>query len=87
MLAPFDMSEQSASDFVALAIRSRAEVKRQKLFRTACVGDPFLSWLENRTAVLTIFCALRLRLRRQQKSRAKALSDQTTKTDRKKSDA
>jgi hypothetical protein len=86
MLAPFDLSEQSASDFVALAIRSRAEVKRQKLFRTACAGDPFLSWLENRTAVLTIF-ALRLRLRRQQKSRAKALSDQTTKTDRKKSDA
>jgi hypothetical protein len=25
MLAPFDLSEQSASDFVALAIRSRAE--------------------------------------------------------------
>jgi hypothetical protein len=55
MLAPFDLSEQSASDFVALAIRSRAEVIGKKLFRTACVGDPFLSWLGNRTAVLTIF--------------------------------
>jgi hypothetical protein len=51
------LSEQSASDFVALAIRSRAEVIGKKLFRTACVGDPFLSWSENRTAVLTILCA------------------------------
>jgi hypothetical protein len=55
MLAPFDMSEQSASDFVGVAIRSRAKLNGKKLCRTACVGDPFLSWSENRTAVLTIF--------------------------------
>jgi hypothetical protein len=84
MLAPFDLSEQSASDLVALAIRSRPEVNGKKLWRTACVRDPFLSWSQNRTAVLTI-CALRLQ--RQQKSRAKALSDQTTKTGREKYDA
>ena len=72
----------------ALAIRSRAGLRRQKICApTACVGDPFLSWSENRTVVLTIFCAARLRLRRRQKSRAQALSDRTTKTDRKKSDA
>jgi hypothetical protein len=58
MLAPFDLSEQSASDFVALAIRSRAKDDGKKSCRTACVGDPFLSWSKNRTAVLTIFvCA------------------------------
>jgi hypothetical protein len=55
MLAPFDLSEQSASDFVALAIRSRAKLNGKKLCRAACVGDPFLSLSENRTAVLTIF--------------------------------
>jgi hypothetical protein len=55
MLAPFDMSEQSASDFVGLAIRSRAEDDGKRFCRTACVGDPFLSWFEDRTAVLTIF--------------------------------
>jgi hypothetical protein len=57
MLPPFDLSGQSASDFVALAIRCRAEVGGKKLCRTACVGDPFLSWSENRTAVLTILRA------------------------------
>jgi hypothetical protein len=54
MLAPSDLSEQSASDLVALAIRSRAEVIGKKFCRTACVGAPFLAWFGNRTAVLTI---------------------------------
>jgi hypothetical protein len=55
MLAPSDLSEQSASDVVALAIRCRAEVIGKQLCRAACVGAPFLAWFENRTAVLTIF--------------------------------
>jgi hypothetical protein len=64
-----------------------ANRREKKLRAAACVGGPFLSWSENRTVVLTIFCALSLRLRRRLKSGIQALSDRTTKTDRKKSDA
>jgi hypothetical protein len=60
MLAPLDLSEQSASDFVALAIRTRAEDDVKKFCQTGCIGDLFLSWSENRTAVLTIIGVQRL---------------------------
>jgi hypothetical protein len=41
MLAPFDLSEQSASDFVALAIRSRAEVIGKNYFEPLVLAIRF----------------------------------------------